>query len=105
MPDQQEVAKAPELILLETLIKSVQEIDQSQPGQQSSSFSPDSVIQLPPSRLRPEDVGHWQAIRYFWSVIPLVHNRFALSIAAVILGALTLGALVGFLTPWLTSIF
>lgn len=107
MRNQQELVKAPELVLLETVIQTVQEIDRSQLGQvyarpltQSSSYSLDSVIQAPYNKPLSEVVGNKQAIRDFWSTTPLFYKQFALGMAAVILGAL-----IGFITPWLTASF
>lgn len=112
MSDQEKLGKTPELVLLETIIKSVQEIDQSQPGRvypgpmaQSNSYGLDSVIQVPynespPEFITPEYVGNRRTIKDFWLAAPLFFKRFALGIFAVILGVL-----LGLITPWLTSGF
>jgi|GEM_PF-2269845 len=101
MSNQQDLANTSDLVLLETIIQSVQEIDQPHPAPQSDSYKLDSVVQIPYNGLLPatEVVDYRQVVRDFFSTLPFP-KPVILGIAAVIIGAL-----IGILTPWLTTIF
>lgn len=111
MSNQQELTDTSDLILLETIIQSVQEIDQPQPdrnhaqstAQSSNNYGPNSATQVPYNELLPaeEVIANRQMIKDFLSaILTSFPKRVVLGVAAVILGTL-----IGLITPWLTAIF
>ena len=110
MSDQENLVESPELVVLKSLIQSIQEDEQPQRDQDGSQITPhagnydlDSTNRVSYKRLLPADevVGNGQMFKDLWSIISSFLKSFVfLGVAAVILGVL-----IGVITPWLTTIF